>query len=1720
MSKCREMIRFFDRSIGGQTIFCRNRKIVFFLCLCFLMSATIPAGAALQGLWKLDETSGTSAADSSGNSRTGTLQNMAGNEWDTGIIDGALEFDGTNDYISMPRVSVLETGNSSTHYLSATAWIKDYSGGAAGWGTIAGTGDGGWLLARDGNDGLLGAYWLTSGGLVTSGVSNLDISDGEWHYAALVYNGSSVSLYVDDERTTTTTSGGTIQNIYNKGVLVGENAGATGRYWDGVLDDVRIYDHALTGAEVAQMYGPGPANASFEYPNISGHAYNPSGIDWSYATGNFTLSHNGSAYSSTAYSGDQVVVLQNVVSISQAISGFEVGQDYVVSWAEANRPSPYGGNDFRVLMDTTVIYATHTVPSTSWTVREASFTATSTTHTLKFDALNTGGGDKSVFIDDVMIEEDDSQTPPGAASSPSPANSATGVSVTADLSWTAGSGADSHNVYFGTSSPGTSRGNQTATTYDTGTMSTSTTYYWRIDEVNDYGTTTGTVWSFTTTSSTINAVGYWTMNDNAASTTVLDSVGSYSGTFVDSTNPYTSYHHSTDCEVGSGSLSFDGVNDYISLPRASVLETGNASTHRLSASAWIKDTSGGASGWGNVIGTGDGGWLLARNGSSGMLAAFWLSSGGLVTASSSTNISDGRWHHVVMTYDGSAVHLYVDEVHTSTSTSGGSIQNLYNKGVLIGENAGATGRYWKGLLDDVRIYDYAVSATEVEQMYTPGHASSPGPANGATGVSPSANLSWAAGVTADSHNVYFGTSSPGTYQGNQTGATFNPGTMSENTTYYWRIDEVDTYGTTTGTVWSFTTGTDTSVSTATGYWSMDDNAASTTVLDSASGGYNGTFVDSTNPYTNYHHNSSCQEGTGSLYFDGVNDYITMTRNSVLETGNASTHRLSVSVWIKSDYTSAPSGYTTIVGTGDGGWFLGTMPNQNQVTFACWLLNGSSGQTVTVTNSTAVFDGQWHQVIGVYDGSSIHIYVDDNHSEASTIGGTIRNINNKAVYAGENAGATGRYWKGLIDGVGIYDYDLFFESAGDFSIVFPGTSWQTKTPSELGLDSSKLDQFATNIGGMGCIIRQGYVVKTWGDQTNKADWASSAKPVTTTLLFYAIEEGLLDDVYELIKDHGWSLITKDQTMQFYHLANMTSGYARGEAPGAAWAYNDYAITLYVKTLFDNVYGTTPNTAATNANRLGALGFQDGSLYGSRYGYGVETSVRDFARIGWLWCNKGYWNGQQLLPRWYFDEYMKAQVPSSLPRTTTAGTDYLGIGTYGGGSDQTGDGPGVYGFNWWCNDDVTNWPDAPADTVQANGHWGAEVVTVIPSLSLVVAYKGGDTRTHSTGSSSSEMNQDMKLLVEACPEFPMGQIMVDENHPNRMVYHAIYENGQEKPVCFAGPGDPEDFFYNNTSGNLSLLTGRGARCTYITAVLQDFGGGNPGTGTALDTKLTEWEGYITQLENAGVITVFFFFDDSQSLTSNWQELVDKCVAKFKHHELLIWSVAEEYGEALTTAQVSQVAARIKAQDERNHIVGVHQNHGNTFNFMSDSNIDMFLMQLNGYTAGELHNAVKNSNANGSKILNMAEAEDHALQTRTNVRLWNWAAIMGGASGVQVLYMGRASDSADWNTVDKYNDCARLMDFMEATQLNGTTNYDSLARGNTDYVLANPGHAYIVYGDSGTSLGVNVTAGTYSVMWYDPADGDWVDQGNQTLSAGDNTFTKPGAIGSEAALYLELQ
>ncbi|MHC4738395.1 MAG: LamG-like jellyroll fold domain-containing protein, partial [Planctomycetota bacterium] len=424
-----------------------------------------------------------------------------------------------------------------------------------------------------------------------------------------------------------------------------------------------------------------------------------------------------------------------------------------------------------------------------------------TTYYWRIDEVNAAGTTTGAVW---SFTTESAPSPPGQASSPSPADSATDVSVAADLSWTAGSGATSHDVYFGTTSPGSFQGNQTETTYDPGTMDYDTTYYWRIDELNAAGTTTGAVWSFTTIAAPVDElVGWWKL-DESAGTNAADSSGKgYDGTLVGADWAPTSGKF-------EGAVSFNNVDfaDRVDVPIT-----------EMSASA------GSISLWGKFPGTRTGiryffgHTSIPATGYSDRIQLFMdnddtqLDLGLGDTHFRHTDImalSVDTWYHIVLTWEAGNYKVYVDtDVKASGAYTGlntlGSVASIGNDGRQTPDD----GAFY-GLLDDVRVYNYKLEQDDVNDLYNagvtpPGQATNPSPADSATNISITADLSWTAGSGATSHDVYFGTSSPGTFQGNQTATTFDPGTMSNDTTYYWRIDEVNAGGTTAGNVWNFTT---------------------------------------------------------------------------------------------------------------------------------------------------------------------------------------------------------------------------------------------------------------------------------------------------------------------------------------------------------------------------------------------------------------------------------------------------------------------------------------------------------------------------------------------------------------------------------------------------------------------------------------------------------------------------------------------------------------------------------------------------------------------------------------------------------------------------------------------------------------------------------------------------------------------------------------------------
>ncbi|MBT5706737.1 beta-lactamase family protein [Verrucomicrobia bacterium] len=336
--------------------------------------------------------------------------------------------------------------------------------------------------------------------------------------------------------------------------------------------------------------------------------------------------------------------------------------------------------------------------------------------------------------------------------------------------------------------------------------------------------------------------------------------------------------------------------------------------------------------------------------------------------------------------------------------------------------------------------------------------------------------------------------------------------------------------------------------------------------------------------------------------------------------------------------------------------------------------------------------------------------------------------------------------------------LCFFAAGsmlsaDHEIVFPGVEWSQSTPEKQEMDGMALDRLAEQIEGRGVVIRNGYVVKHWGAEQRRGDWYSSSNPLFSSLLFFAIEEGRVGGVQERAGEYLWDFDSKDREIQFSQLANMTSGYARPEPSGEAWAYSNFGVQLFHMTLLDRVFNQPALSVVLGRNRLGPLQFQDRPALRERTNT-LVASARDFGRIAWFWCQKGKWGDRQLLPKHYFDRFMRPHVKIDQTVTLQAeDNDYLQIGTERDESEYFGEhGPGIYGYGWWFNakgrqnaNQVT-WPSAPHDTLMSIGIRGNNAV-IIPSLNLVLVSTYSKWGDFSPGDADSLYNRYLEELVNA-------------------------------------------------------------------------------------------------------------------------------------------------------------------------------------------------------------------------------------------------------------------------------------------------------------------------------------------------------------------------------------
>jgi len=312
-----------------------------------------------------------------------------------------------------------------------------------------------------------------------------------------------------------------------------------------------------------------------------------------------------------------------------------------------------------------------------------------------------------------------------------------------------------------------------------------------------------------------------------------------------------------------------------------------------------------------------------------------------------------------------------------------------------------------------------------------------------------------------------------------------------------------------------------------------------------------------------------------------------------------------------------------------------------------------------------------------------------------------------------------------------------------------------------LSRDKLIALAELVGGRGCVVRHGYMAFTWGDQQKSSDVASAFKPLLSTLLFIAVQEGKLRSVDDRVADFEPRLKTlnhgKDASITWRHFASQLSAYGLSEAPGAAYSYNDFALTLYYDTLTQKVFGTN-GTSVLQTRLAGPLQFEDSHTFNAfgpsnRPGR-LALSVRDFARFGLLYLRQGRWRDQQVVKPEFIRLAIESPIPAGTPRTSGETVEMLpGQRTMGGKHNITPVGPGYYSFNWWLN--RTNlagqrlFVDAPPDTFVASGHGGMRTLWIIPSLDLIVCWNDSKIEDHdrSPGNPGTKCNQAARLMRDA-------------------------------------------------------------------------------------------------------------------------------------------------------------------------------------------------------------------------------------------------------------------------------------------------------------------------------------------------------------------------------------
>ena len=210
-------------------------------------------------------------------------------------------------------------------------------------------------------------------------------------------------------------------------------------------------------------------------------------------------------------------------------------------------------------------------------------------------------------------------------------------------------------------------------------------------------------------------ISHWKMNDNAANTVVIDSVGTNNGVLTGAGNTSAS---SVPGKINTA-LTFDGTNDLVNCGTSADLDPG---TNDFSVSMWVYAP--------RYV---ENGGLLQKGGGAGIAQFYFRQNDGLGTlrfttydgSAPSTSVQSptgylpiSNWTHLVVARIETTVYIYKNGTSISAT---GAVANISNPTVPFNINSGPSDGYSGGFIDDVRFYNRGLSSSEINAIYNGGN---------------------------------------------------------------------------------------------------------------------------------------------------------------------------------------------------------------------------------------------------------------------------------------------------------------------------------------------------------------------------------------------------------------------------------------------------------------------------------------------------------------------------------------------------------------------------------------------------------------------------------------------------------------------------------------------------------------------------------------------------------------------------------------------------------------------------------------------------------------------------------------------------------------------------------------------------------------------------------------------------------------------------------------